>query len=59
MNKPLTIHPTHSEPFEIGDKVTTILLQANQFFMGKPCYGIDGRLTESPFDPSAISPVTD
>ena len=59
MNKPSTIHPTHSESFEIGDKVTTILLEPNQLFIGKPCYGIDDRHTEYPFDLSAISPAVE
>ena len=57
MNKPLTIHPTNSEPFEIGNKVTTIILAGNQLMIGDPCCGLEGRYTETPFDPSAIPPV--
>jgi hypothetical protein len=53
----LTIHPTNSEPFEIGDKVTTITLECNQLVIGDPCYGVEDRYTEYPFDPSTIPPV--
>jgi len=57
MNKPLTIHPTNSEPFEIGDKVTTITLEGNQLVIGDPCYGVEDSFTEYPFDSSTIPPV--
>jgi hypothetical protein len=55
MNNPSTIHPTNSEPFEIGDKVTTITLECNQLVIGDPCYGVGGRYAEYPFDQSTRS----
>jgi hypothetical protein len=55
MKEPLTIHPTNSEPFEIGDKVTTIILEGNQLVIGDPCYGVGDRYAEYPFDPSTRS----
>ena len=57
MNNPLTIHPTNSEPFEIGNKVTTIVLEGDQLVIGDPCYGVGDRYAEYPFDPSTIPPV--
>ena len=57
MGNNLTIHPTNSEAFEIGDKVTTIVLEGNQLVIGDPCYGIEDKYAEYPFDPSTIPPV--
>ena len=57
MNNPLTIRPTNSEAFEIGDKVTTIVLEGNQLVIGDPCYGIEDKYAEYPFDPSSIPPA--
>jgi hypothetical protein len=57
MNKPSTIHPTHSEPIEAGDKVVTIILEGSQLVVGDPCYGVGDKYTKYLFDPSAIPPV--
>jgi hypothetical protein len=55
MKAPLTIHPTNSEPFEIGDKVTTITLEGDQLVIGGPGYGSGDTYAEHPFDPSTRS----
>ena len=57
MNNPLTIRPTNSEAFEIGDKVATIVLEGDQLVIGDPCYGIEDKYAEYPFDPSSIPPA--
>lgn len=49
MNNPLTIRPTNSEAFEIGDKITTIILEGDQLVIGDPCYGIEEKYAEYPF----------
>jgi|APSaa5957512535_1039671.scaffolds.fasta_scaffold358698_1 hypothetical protein len=46
MNDPFTIHPTNSEPFEIGDKVTTIKLADDQPVIGDPCCGLGNKYIE-------------
>jgi hypothetical protein len=57
MRSPITIRPTNSEAFEIGDKVATIVLEGDQLVIGDPCYGIEDKYAEYPFDPSTVPPV--
>ena len=62
MNKLLTIHPSNSEALEVGDKVTTIILEGIQLVIGGPCYGLEDKyantlLTYQPY--RQLSPATE